>query len=379
MANQWNRVKSLWSRLFDHREHSDGARPVRASLSADQRHENIEGQIVALVDEIDGLKSEIEIDCDSWDGDVAITYAVRQMLMRARDLRYKGGLLRAELQRSCPGSDFATSEFRKASRSEDPSSRIREVANRILKNADFARTSQRTTFEMAVRDLLGSTPDKQRVATKLLGKLRLPESVPLFRAALAFDDDMLQAECLRALVALNESSAVAELESCLKSPSYKLRLAALRGLYNLKSPDSGSACMQCLADWNPEVRRSAATFLGLQNTRAAAPALAVLLRDENVDVRIAAARTLETLCSEHTVYMLIRALEDEEISVRTAAKSALTRTLSVPLDIDVHQEPDILFPMVETLLGWWSKARADGLPWSVPVFVKYKEPHLVGE
>jgi HEAT repeat protein len=170
-----------------------------------------------------------------------------------------------------------------------------------------------------------------------------------------------------------------ELESCLESPSYKLRLTALRGLYNLKSPTAGSACLKCLADWNPEVRRTAVTFLGLQKSPAAAPALAVLLRDENVDVRVAAARALEAFCSEQTVYMLIRALEDEEISVRTAAKAALVRTLSVPLNIDVDQEPDVLFPKVETLLQWWSKARAEGLPWSVPDYLRCKTPQLVNE
>ena len=98
-----------------------------------------------------------------------------------------------------------------------------------------------------------------------------------------------------------------------------------------------------------------------------APALTVLLRDESVEVRVAAAQALEVLRSEQTVCLLIRALEDEAVSVRAAAKSALVRTLSMPLDIDVHQDPDILLLEVETLLRWWSEARTEGLPWSAPV------------
>jgi len=365
MAIQWSRVTGFFRRLFGRRtpaQCDDGCLEISDD---EQRREYIEEQVADLQEEICDLKVEISLDCDP-EGGVDID-SVRQRLIRSRDLRYKVELLRAELERSFPDAGLERRDAGRVIQVEETRSRIREVADRILQDVSFRDGSERTVFETAVRDLCGPSLDKQRAAVMLLEDLRMPECELLYQEALTLESDRLQESCLNALAALNESSAIEELEVCLDSPDDRLRLAALRGVHNLLGPAASSVFLQCLADLNPEVRRSAARYLGSQESAAVAPALTVLLRDESVEVRVAAAQALEILRSEQTVCLLIRALEDEEVSVRAAAKSALVRTLSMPLDIDVHQDPDILLSEVETLLRWWSEARTEGLPWSAPV------------
>ncbi len=369
-------MQSFWSRIFHYRVKGDtDPRPY----GVHSRRHRIESEITELCRELNGLKSEILVGYDGSASETDFALNVRRHLVKSRDLRYKISLLKAEIERSFPSSKVAATGHCREKWDVTPEIHVKRTAERILERAFFERNADRTMFELAAKDLVGADRERRKSAVKTIRKLELPESVFLFQAAMAIDDDLLQADCLNSLVELNGSDVSSELERCVHSESYKLRLAALRGLYNCKSPDIVSASLQSLADIHPEVRKSAAAFLGLQNSRLAQPALSVMLRDEDAEVRIAAARALETICSEQSVFMLIRTLEDDEVPVRKAAMSALARTLSVQLDLDVNQEPDVLFPKVESLLLWWSIARAEGAPWTVPKFLQHETPRLVAE
>jgi HEAT repeat protein len=115
-----------------------------------------------------------------------------------------------------------------------------------------------------------------------------------------------------------------------------------------------------MADRSPDVRRSAATILGWERYHPAAPALAILLKDEDREVRRAAVQALGALQAEQSVYSLIRALEDEDGQVRLAARDALSRTVPIPIELDVDEEPEVLFPKIEGLIRWWVDARVEG-------------------
>lgn len=162
--------------------------------------------------------------------------------------------------------------------------------------------------------------------------------------------------------------------SGLESPDHRLRIEALRDRYNSKSPDAAAACLSCLADAHPEVRRLAATFLGWIGNEQMASSLTILLRDENAEVRCAAAVALGALGSERTVYMLIRTLMDPEEPVRAAAQAALMRLRPDAVEIDIQQDTESLTPRVKDLLDWWAEARVDGRAGSTaPIQGQYEE------
>jgi hypothetical protein len=269
MANGWTRVKRVLSRPFKRRGRDEEAAP-----DADRRREKLFGQVAVLCGQIDDLKREILRGHGL--GRKTVSAGIHRRLIRARDLRYKLGLLRAELRRG-PGSGVVE-ESNKSPPAESPAK---------------------------------------------------PRSLADF-------------ECL------------------LDSPDHRERILALRGLHNLPSPVSVPACLSCMADRSPEVRRSAATILGWERYHPAAPALAILLKDEDREVRRAAVEALGALGEEQSVYSLIRALEDEDDQVRIAAREALFRTVPIPIELDVDEDPEVLFPKIEGLIRWWVDARVEG-------------------
>jgi hypothetical protein len=377
MMSYWNKIKRALKLGFAQKAYPEDPAPVRTTSVADRRRRNIEGQIVALDREIVDMKREIDLHQGS--KRQVDTFDLRQRLIRARDFRYKAGLLQAELERSFPQSELMGEEIPDPVIESEPPPSVLEAIEQTPSKEVFSDQTKRAVFEKAARQLLGPSPAKRRAAIHALGKLNEPRCAPLLWAAMGFDDSALQAESLTALIELNDADAVGELERFVESPNHRLRLVALRGLYNQKNPAALSVCLKCLADTHPEIRRTAAAFLGSLSESNVAPVLATLLRDEDVEVRVAAAKALASISSEQTVYMLIRALEDEEVAVRTAAKNALVRTLSVPIDLDVNQEPGTMYAQIESLMKWWAEVRALGQPWRVPVLVKYGKPHFVSE
>lgn len=362
MVASWNQIKGFLTKPF-HPKETEHPLPDTSSYSNDRRRRFIKRQIVDLEEEIREIQKGL-----GWATEIAgteITFDIRQRLTRARDLRYKASLLRAELGRSFPAeSKRFEKETPDAPCAEAPPPRVAEMANQLLESTVFVNRSQRMIFERSVTDLLSSSAYKRRAAIKNIGDLRLPEAAPLLKAALIFQDENIQIKCLEALVEINADGIIEELEQRLDSRSGRVRFAALRCLFNLRSDSIYFACLQALADSSADIRRGAIRFLALLGEKQSAPAIGVLLRDEDTEVRVTAARALGSLGAEQTVYMLIRALEDEEIVVREASKDALVRILDRPLHIDLKTEPALLSQTTAGLLKWWTEVRPRGGPWS---------------
>jgi HEAT repeat protein len=363
MFARWDQVKRILKKPFDSKRSTEQPAPDVSGFSNDRRRRFIKRQIVDLEEEVREVQQGL-----GWAAEMAgteVTFDIRQRLTRARDLRYKANLLRAELSRSFPSD---SKRFEKntpdAPTAEPAPDKVAEIANQLLQTISFVNRSQKMIFQRAMTDLLSLSAYKRRAAIKIIGDLRLPECTPLIKAALVFQDDVIQIKALEALVELNAEGIIEELEKRIFSHNCRVRFAALRGLFNLHSDSIYFACLQGLADISTDIRRGAIRFLALIDEKESAPAIGVMLRDEDKEVRVTAARALGSLGAEQTVYMLIRALEDEEIAVREASKDSLVRILDRPLHIELRTEPAELSQMAAGLLRWWTEVRPRGGPWS---------------
>ena len=99
MAKYWIKFRQRLAEFARGEKPTEDEIPLAQSKPYDERRSNIERQIVALEREISHLRQGVTTDqsLDSRDG----SFDLRQRLMRARDLRYKAYLLKAELNRSC--------------------------------------------------------------------------------------------------------------------------------------------------------------------------------------------------------------------------------------------------------------------------------------
>jgi hypothetical protein len=363
MALRWNDFKRFLASPFRQRQIPVEVTPQPGLKAEERRLDHLRRQIVAIEVELLALRSAVAANRDLDDATTALV--IRRGLVRARDLRYKAGLLEAEIRRMAPDR-AAPQDADRPPRAAGVPRRVRQAAKHALATAEIAKRSQRTSFERAIGDLLGPSPKLRQRAISTLRRLRSPAAVPLLKAVLSFEDDSLRIKALKALSELGIHCAVAEVEHLLRSPNHRLRLAALQTLARAAAKDAIPACLGCLADRNSEIRRTAISILGWLGARQAEPALSALLRDEAPKVRAAAAETLGSLGSDQAVYVLIRALADEQASVRIAAKTALDRLLASRIAIDVDQRAAELMPAVEALARWWVEARVNGAPWQVP-------------
>lgn len=364
MAKRWSEFKRFVAGPFRRKRESRSVAQQEAPTTEERRHHHLQGQVAVIDRELLVLARAISAKRDPEDAAAALV--IRRGLVRARDLRYKASLLEAEVERGSTGEDLAARASENATREIHVPRGVRRAAEKALATAEFGKRSQRTTFVRAIGHLLGPSPRQRLRAVESLRRLRSPASVPLFKAALAIDDDPLRIKCLEALAELGTPCALDDVNDLLISPNHLLRLAALRALSRIAAGDAIPTCIGCLADKNSEVRRSAAAMLGWIGARQAGSALAVMLRDEEAKVRTATAETLGLLGSEQEIYALIRAIGDEEVSVRRAAKIALDRILASRIDLDVEQGMAALMPQVDALVSWWIKARVSGEPWRVP-------------
>lgn len=342
---------------------AEGNPAVNDLPPSERRRRHLLGQIEQLERQLVEVRRSIV--GEHLGADPEAIYALKQRVIRARDLRHKLLLLRAELRRHL---EHVSGAEREAADAEGPIPvEVQAVVAALLATDGGRGRLAGTVVEHAARRLVEPRTEGRWKAVEELRRLRRPELLPLFKACLAFEDELLRVECLQALVDLGPARATAALEELLDAPRPRQRLAALRGLNSLGAPSAPLACLRALVDVDPELRRFAVVFLGWQKMSGAAPALAATLRDERVEVRVAAAEALGALKAEAAVFALIRALGDRELAMRAAARRALAALLGAPLEVDVEQAPRQLEPLVARLVQWWADARVDGRPWRTPV------------
>jgi hypothetical protein len=331
----------------------------------------IEDQLRALAVQMDDCKRHIKkiFDCGSGNPEGE----VRSCLIRARDLRYKASLLEAELRRAGPVGEGWAAVPPADDRGPPATDALRQTVHRASTCGMFETRSQQAVFDRASRCLLAPSRKKRSLGIKLLKDINLPPTRRVLKAAMGVGDSETRYEILDALILMKAPGMDSILEETLLDPHHALRLLALRGLFNTESPHLMMGCLRSLADPEAGIRAQAVTFLALQRLRGVIFAIGVMTRDEHDDVRLAAVRGLGVFRSEQTVHTLLRAMGDARVEVRREAMAAVGKTLGVELAIDVSGDRVLLLKEIGMLMQWWTETRAEGRPWSPPVFLSQRE------
>ncbi|CAM2057490.1 Magnetosome protein Mad23 [Desulfovibrionales bacterium] len=237
---------------------------------------------------------------------------------------------------------------------------LRSIIEKAAKKGDFPSLSDRAVFHKVAEDLLDDDQEIRILAAAELGKMGNSAAILILMAVVRQDDAELAAEALNSLIALGDHKAVELFKEQASHPKYRVRMGCLRGIYKLALDDeAGPILIMALQDEHPEVRRSAATFLGWKDYIDAVPALAQCLRDEEPNVRKAAVSALTNLCDENAVLPLIRALGDQVLEIREKALEALRNITNESIVFDIHAAGSSLETAINDCIAWWQDKRSN--------------------
>lgn len=154
-------------------------------------------------------------------------------------------------------------------------------------------------------------------------RITLPREVPALLDALRSPDWRVRYEAVRGLGKLDDPAVLGALVAALDDADSDVRDAAVESLAAM-----GETALPELVEWlysgTLNGREAAARALGLIAAPAALEGLSGALHDESAWVRAAAVEALEH-CGADAVPALAGALKDEDGDVRRAAQAALTR------------------------------------------------------
>ncbi len=224
---------------------------------------------------------------------------------------------------------------------------------------EFQAPSEKEIFQKVANDLLDSEIEVRILAVAELGKMGNEAAVPVLLEASKSNNGDLVSEVINSLISLGDLRAIPLFRERASDPGYRVRIGCLRGLYKLADyQDDLPVLTEALRDDHPEVRRTAATFLGWKDRVEAAPALTQCLRDEDRRVRKAAVSALAHLKDESSVLPLIRVLADEELEIRKKALQTI-RMISGNDEItfDVYADESAMETAVDDMRNWWEQER----------------------
>jgi hypothetical protein len=223
-----------------------------------------------------------------------------------------------------------------------------------VKQAVFESSSERAIFDKVATDLLDSEMEIKIMAAAELGKIGNEAAMPILIAAVGFDNLDLTSEIINSLTSIGALGAISLFKEKISDSQYRIRIGCLRGLHKLADDEDAIPLLtEALKDPHPEVRRTAATFLGWKDITDAVPALMQCLRDEEVKVRKAAVSALANIKDEASVPALIKVLGDKNLEIREKALESVCIISGEEIEFDVHTSGKALKKAVEELRGWW--------------------------
>ena len=121
------------------------------------------------------------------------------------------------------------------------------------------------------------------------------------------------------------------LKKYLKDIDPRVRIAALRGMFQYQGKIDLNIFLQFLSDESTWVRRKVATLLGWTQIEGVLPILMELSRDQDPMVRRAALFSLATLYPDESENRLMEAMTDSDPGLRKWAKMTLEKIVARPL------------------------------------------------
>jgi HEAT repeat protein/uncharacterized protein YqfB (UPF0267 family) len=235
---------------------------------------------------------------------------------------------------------------------------IESAIYKAVRYGVFETASERAIFDKVAHDLLDSEKEIKILAAAELGKMGNEAAVPILCETARFDDPSLTSEVINSLINIGDARAISLFKAKINDPKYRVRIGCLRGLYKLASDsETMPFLIDALRDEHPEVRRTAATFIGWKDYSDALPALVQCLRDDDEKVRKAAASSLANIKEESSVLPLIKLLGDSDIEVREKALDAIRTITGEDISFDIHASSQRLPIEIEGMRDWWQKER----------------------
>jgi HEAT repeat protein len=121
------------------------------------------------------------------------------------------------------------------------------------------------------------------------------------------------------------------LKKYLKDNDHRVRIAALRGMFQYQEKIDLNMLLQFLSDDSMWVRRKVATLLGWTPMEGALPILMEMSRDPDSMVRKAALFSLTSLYPDESQNRLMEGMADPDMGLRKWAKMTLERIAARPL------------------------------------------------
>jgi len=235
---------------------------------------------------------------------------------------------------------------------------IESAIHKALRHGVFETASERAIFDKVAHDLLDSENEIKILAAAELGKMGNEAAVAILCETAGFDDPSLTSEVINSLINIGDARAIPLFKTKINDPKYRVRIGCLRGLYKLAGDSEAMPFLiEALRDTHPEVRRTAATFIGWKDYSDALPALVQCLRDDDEKVRKAAASSLANIKDESSVLPLIKLLGDSDIEVREKALDAIRMITGEDISFDIHASGQGLALAIENVRDWWQKER----------------------
>ncbi|MCI4624858.1 MAG: HEAT repeat domain-containing protein [Candidatus Magnetoovum sp. WYHC-5] len=234
---------------------------------------------------------------------------------------------------------------------------IKTQIEKAVREGIFEDRADKAIFENITNDLLDSDVEVKVLAASELGKLGNPAAVPILVEALKFNNIYLTLEIINSLVNLESHLSVNVFKEKVHDENYKVRISALRGIYK---QTSGAECIKhltnALQDRNPDVRRSAVTYLGWKDSEQAVPGLLQSLQDRDEKIRKASVTALSSIRDKAAVPSLMRMIMDESIEVREKALEALKNITGMNIQVEVlHKSDSELEEQFNKLKEWWQQ------------------------
>ena len=244
---------------------------------------------------------------------------------------------------------------------------LAEAIEKAIKQGVFQSSSERAIFDKVATDLLDREMEIKTLATAELGKMGNRAAVPILIEAARFNHPDLTSEVINSLISIGATEAIALFKEKVNDPKYRVRIGCLRGLFKLAGDDEAIPLLtDALRDEHPEVRRSAATFLGWKDCTDAVPALVQCLSDKEAKVRKSAVSALANIKDDSSVPPLFRVLGDKDLEIREKALEAIRLISGEEIAFHVQASGNELNKAINDLRNWWQEKRLGDLDVSGP-------------
>nr|WCC90970.1 magnetosome protein Mad23-2 [Desulfobacteraceae bacterium] len=239
-----------------------------------------------------------------------------------------------------------------------PESSIQIAIKVAIANAKFSTPSERLKFDKVAHDLFDKENEIRMLAASELAKIGNVAAVPILLEVVKFNDPYLTSEIINSLINLGDHRAIPLFKEKIKDSHYRVRVAALRGLYKLLDDDSLiSYLSQAIRDDHPEVRKSAVTFFGWKDYSDGVPPLVQCLNDEDERVKKASISALANIRDKAAVLPLINRLNDNSLDIRQKSLAAIQTIVGEDISFDIHQSDETLPEAIQNLKVWWQEKR----------------------